>query len=177
MIDFMVLGAPRSATTWMANLLTTDTTICFHDPLLEYTRAFLDQMVIPGKRIGISCTSSLMWPEWLAKHPARKIILYRDPAEVNESLERLGLAAIDPELFRNAVQAQPNDVWMYKWDSVFRGQQAEEICKRLHVPFCAYRHFELSKMNVQPQMNRLPLDPSAVKELVDRFIEISGVKK
>ena len=31
-LDFAVLALPRSGTTWLANLLTTDTTLCRHDP-------------------------------------------------------------------------------------------------------------------------------------------------
>ena len=33
MIDFMVIGLPRTGTTWASNWLTTDSTQCYHDPL------------------------------------------------------------------------------------------------------------------------------------------------
>ena len=33
----MVIGLPRSRTTWMANWLTTTDTLCLHDPLANYT--------------------------------------------------------------------------------------------------------------------------------------------
>lgn len=173
MIDFMVLGGPRSATTWVANLLTTDNTLCMHDPLLEYTRAYLDQIVIPGKRLGISCTSSLLFPEWLAKHPAKKIILWRDPRDINLALERLGLTPIDPHKHAARINLLPG-VRVYHWESVFKGADAQVICKYLGVPFCAHRHNELRAMNIQPQLNRLPLNKEAVRELSARVSLLLG---
>lgn len=167
MIDFMVLGGPRSATTWAANLLTTDNTLCMHDPLLEYTRAYLDQIVIPGKKLGISCTSSLLFPEWLATHPAKKIILWREPREINVALGRLGLTPIDPPKHTARINVLPS-VHVYHWESVFHGATAQQICKYLGVPFCPHRHNELRTMNIQPQLNRLPLGKEAVQELSSR---------
>lgn len=174
MIDFMVLGGPRSATTWVANLLTTDNTLCMHDPLLEYTRSYLDQIVIPGKKLGISCTSSLMWPEWLNVHPAKKIILYRNPDEINIALERLGLTKLDPRKHYDRLKMLPG-VHIYHWESVFSGATAQAICKYLGVPFCPHRHNELRAMNIQPQLNRLPLSKEAALELVRRLGEIVGL--
>lgn len=170
MIDFMVLGGPRSATTWVANLLTTDDTLCMHDPLLEYTRAYLDQIVIPGKKLGISCTASLLFPEWLVKHPAKKIILWREPREINVALERLGLTPINPGKHAARVNILEG-VHVYYWESVFNGGTAQQICKYLGVPFCPHRHNELRAMNIQPQLNRLPLSKDAVRELSARVSE------
>lgn len=173
MIDFMVLGGPRSATTWVANLLTTDNTLCMHDPLLQYTRAYLDQIVIPGKKLGISCTSSLMWPEWLNLHPAKKIILWRHPDDINLALERLGLTKLDPYKHCERINALKG-VRLYHWEQVFNGATAQEICKYLGVPFCPHRHNELRSMNIQPQLNRLPLHKNAVLELSARVTELLG---
>lgn len=167
MIDFMVLGGPRSATTWVANLLTTDNTLCMHDPLLEYTRSYLDQIVIPGKKLGISCTSSLMWPEWLNVHPAKKIILWRHPDDINLALERLGLTKLDAYKHAQRIGALKS-VRIYHWESVFNGADASAICRYLGVPFCPHRHNELRSMNIQPQLNRLPLTKEAVRELSAR---------
>lgn len=171
MIDFMVLGAPRSATTWMANLLTTDTTLCMHDPLLEHTRAWLDQLWIPGKKLGISCTASLLWPEWVNSHPAKKIILWREPEEINAALDKLGLMRLDARRHMAAID-QVKNVWVYQWDCVFQTSTADEICKRLGVPFCPHRYNELRNMNIQPQLNRLPLGQDAVRELSARITEL-----
>ena len=144
MISFMVLGSQRSATTWLANLLNTDTTLCVHDPLLEYKIGDLDRSIIPGKRFGISCTASLLYPEWVNKHPAKKVLIYREPDEVNLSLAAAGMPEIGVEaqfaLF-DKVKAP-----IFHWRHVFSTHGAEEICGLLDVPFCKYRHYELRKI-------------------------------
>ena len=48
-IEFMVLSAPRSASTWAANWLTTEKTLCLHDPVLEHYPEDLDR--IPCDRV------------------------------------------------------------------------------------------------------------------------------
>ena len=93
MIEFMVIGYPRSCTAWMSNWLTTDTTHCIHDPLFQYHYDELDG-IESKKMLGISCTGIVMFKEWLVKHPARKLIIHRDINDVNESLRRIGLDAI-----------------------------------------------------------------------------------
>ena len=91
----MVLGGPRSGTTWAANWLTTDTTFCLHDPLLEYTVRQLNNRHIPNRRLGISCTASILFPEWVNAQKCPKIFLYRDIEEINQSLARLGLVELE----------------------------------------------------------------------------------
>ena len=168
MISFMVLAGPRSATTWMANLLTTDTTLCLHDPLLEHTSVQLDQVNIPGRRIGISCTAALLWPEWLRAHRAKKVILWRNPQEINASLRELGLRELDPAKHCMRVHGLPG-VRLYPWDSVFKWHSAQSIADHLEVPLDRWRFEELRKMNIQPQFSRIPLGKEAVRELVRRL--------
>ncbi len=174
MINFMVLGGPRSATTWAANWLTTDSTFCFHDPLLEYTKRSLDVITIPGKELGIACTSTLLFPEWFLKHPARKIILYRDPAEVNRGLEALGLPVLDVPAHNARVKtAIEAGITVWHWEAVFDKAYAPKIWAHLlpHIPFDAYRHDLLAGMNVQPHFRRLPVSKDAVMDLVQRTRE------
>ena len=174
MISFMVLGGPRSATTWAANWLTTDGTMCLHDPLLEYTRHSLDAMTIPDKEIGISCTSTLLFPEWFLKHPARKILLYREPEEINRGLEALGLPVLDvPAHNARMVVASNVKISIWGWRSLFERETAREIWKQLlpHRPFDDYRHDLLVSMNVQPHWRRLPVGKEAVADLIQRTRE------
>jgi hypothetical protein len=163
MLSFMLLGGPRSATTWMANLLTTDTTWCIHDPFLEYTLDQTTQLYVPGKRIGIACTASILHPEWVNQQRIPKIILYRDPLEINESLRQLGM--IELETTKHHTRLQTIRAPMYKWDEVFKEHVARDICERFGVPFDSYRFRELVKMNIQPQWNRLPVAKEALIEL------------
>lgn len=174
MIKFMVLGGARCATTWAANWLTTDTTYCFHDPLLEYTRRTLDMVTIPERELGISCTSTLLFPDWYLKHPARKILLYREPEHMNRSLEQLGLPVLDiPAHNARVNEAMKSGIKVYYWESIFEKTTAREIWKHLlpHIPFDDYRHDLLTNMNVQPRFRSLPVSREAVIELLERTKE------
>lgn len=170
MISFMVLGTPRSATTWLANLLTADDTICLHDPLLEHTTAQLDVMVIPGKRMGIADTAALTARDWIVAHPAKKIVLWRDVQEVNKSLGALGFRTLDPVSLRGLAFEVPR-AKIYHWQAVFHPRYAEEICDFFGVRWDIYRFMELVKMNIQPHFSRLPVDPAAARDLVRRLYE------
>jgi hypothetical protein len=162
-LSFMVLGGPRSATTWMANLLTTDHTWCIHDPFLEYTLDQVTQLYVPEKRIGISCTASILHPEWVNVQRCPKIILYRDPDEINASLRQLGM--IELEITKHNIRMHGIKAPMYRWENVFKQHVAKDICDRFSVPFDIYRFRELVKMNIQPQWNRLPVGKEALVQL------------
>jgi hypothetical protein len=171
-ISFMVLGGPRSATTWMANLLTTDQTLCLHDPLLEHTMEHLERMRVPGKRIGISDSAALLWSrtQWFIMHPSKKIVLWREPEEINASIRQLGLREIEGDKHKARVDDLKN-VPVYPWKSVFKASVAYEICRYFEVPFCPYRFEELKKMNIQPQFSQIPVAREAAQELVRRLAE------
>lgn len=171
MISFMVLGGPRSGTTWLANLLTTDTTLCLHDPLLEYKSTVLDNMVIPGVRVGIADTSALLYSDWLGQHRAKKVVLWRAPEEFNLSLRALGLAEVEPSAHAKRIATLPKGIKVYPWTGIFNWRTAREICVHFDVPFNRWRFEELVNMNVQPQFSRLPVGKEAAQELVRRFIE------
>ena len=173
-LSFMVLGGPRSATTWAANWLTTDTTFCLHDPLLEYTRRQLDVMTIPDKLIGIACTSSILFPEWVLKHPAKKIMLYRPVEEINYSLETLGLPTLDAYAhFKRMKVLMDKGIEPIFWQSLFDREVAAKVWKTLiGTPFDSYRHDLLIQFNVQPQFRNLPVSKEAVTDLVKRTAEV-----
>lgn len=146
-LDFIVVSLPRSCSTWTANWLTTDQSICWHDATGYALPPDLDEMPSEKQYRGISCTGAWMWDEWFENHPARKLILERDTNEINESLEALGLPPMPEyyldrfarlkgrrihfsELFTN-----PKGIW-------------EHLLPDL--PFDTERHTELAKMNIQP---------------------------
>ena len=167
-ISFMVVGGPRSATTWVANLLTTDTTLCLHDPLLEHTSKQLENAHFPGKRVGIADTSAIMWPEWIAVHPAKKVVLWREVSEINVSLRALGLPEMDAVSHYRRL-SMLSHIPVLPWQAVFTPLGAMRLCKLLDVPFDRYRFEELVKMNIQPQFSRLPVSKEAAQELVRRI--------
>ena len=49
----------------------------------------------------------------------------------------------------------------YEWS----GESLRHMAERFDVPFDTYRFRELTKMNIQPQWNRLPVAKEALMEL------------
>lgn len=157
----MVIAAPRSATTWISNWLTTDTTLCLHDPLWTTHYSDLDAIASP-KMLGIACTGIALFPEWVNAHPARKIILRRDPKEIDASMERIGLTPISAAW--EGVLDQIRGVHI-DWRDVFeRPKHIYEFL--LDRPFDAERHAALREINMQPAFAKLSIDRSATSRLI-----------
>lgn len=136
----MLLAAPRSGTAWAANWLTTDTSLCLHDPMFKHTHAELDAR--PGERtLGIACTVSALLE--INQHPARKVILHRDPAEVRASMAILGIRGDYDFHALDRVEGQHHD-----WMDLFNNPKPlyEYLLER---PFDEERHDLLRRLNVQ----------------------------
>jgi hypothetical protein len=142
MIEFMLLAAPRSATAWASNWLTTDRSLCLHDPLNRWTLEELDQRWFKRRILGIACTVSALLPH-INAHAARKVVLHRTPQDVHESMDRLHIrgsydfAALDKVDGRH-----------YDWQQLFE-DPAPIYEYLLRYPFDAERHEELRSLNVQ----------------------------
>lgn len=171
MINFMVLGGPRSATTWAANWLTTDTSICLHDPLLEYTPSTLHRMTFPGgRRFGISCTASTLYPDWVNMQQCPKVVLTRDVNEINVSLRNLGMVELIPARHHARLAAIKKAMFVpYEW--IFVPTAAEIISKHLGVPWDPARHDLLKQMRVEPMWRHLNVGKDASMQLVRRINE------
>lgn len=168
MIDFMVVALPRSGTTWAANWLTTDKTICLHDEMAYRTYSVLEKEYKTNKKLGLSDTGLFAYQDKLNKHPAKKVILHRDIKEINKSLDELGLKPIpDITKFLDNIDglhvhytdlfSNPEPIWNYLIGTEFDKE----------------RHDVLKQMQVQPEFAALaPVDKEAVMRY---FIEIEGV--
>lgn len=161
MIEFIVVGLPRSGTAWAANWLTTDTTHCIHDPLARYHHTDLDR-IASSKRLGVSCTGLWQFPDWLNQHPAKKVILHRDRAEVARSLGRLGFADL-PFPALDAIAGMHVN-WRDLWDD------PEPIWEHLiGTPFDAERHQLLRELNVQVDFDRVTVDRTVAARYLGKF--------
>jgi len=163
----MVIGLPRSATTWAANWLTTAETFCAHDPLWETHYEDLDEIIstrAANRTPGIACTGLWRWVGWLNSHPARKLILHRDIAAVRASLRARGLPVPD----RSASAALDSiDGQHVPFDHLFDTDRAETLWSFLTdgLPFDGDRHRELAQMNIQPQFDRIRVNRSVARRL------------
>jgi hypothetical protein len=169
----MVLGGPRSATTWASNWLTTDTTHCIHDPLLLYTIPQLAQITIPDRKIGVSCTSLMLYPEFVNAQRCPKIILFRDIDEINTSLRRLGLVELGGMSHLARIDAVKG-AHLFQYEQLFEPKTARKIAEILGVPWDPYRHDLLRQMRIEPMWRHLDMGTQAVHDLVAKLIESRG---
>ena len=93
MIDFMVLALPRSGTAWIANLLTTDSSLCIHEAFMDISIDDLDNRPYDGM-LGIAETSAFTKVDEINQHSAKKLVIERPLNEVNESIAELGFKAM-----------------------------------------------------------------------------------
>jgi hypothetical protein len=93
MLDFMVLALPRSGTAWVANLLTTDTSLCIHEAFMDNSINDLDTRSYDGM-LGIAETSAFTKVDEINQHSAKKLVIERPFNEVNESIAKLGFKAM-----------------------------------------------------------------------------------
>jgi hypothetical protein len=162
MIEFMVLGLPRSGTTWAANWLTTDQSLCLHDPLNEYHYNDIDKIESYGRRLGVACTGLYLWTDWLNKHPARKVILHRPVGEIKYSLREHGihLKIFKPQLLHRI------EGFHVDWRDLFNNPKPiyEFLLKRKFDPL---RHEFLNTYNVQVDFNKTKKDMQLLNTLLN----------
>lgn len=162
MIEFMVIANPRCGTAWAANWLTTDTTHCIHDPIAKFTHLELDGLT-SAKRLGVACTGLGMFPEWLNSHPARKVILHRDPDDIAQSLDRLGFDMLPfPYLSKIEGMHVPwTDLWNKPWPIWHH---------LIGTPFDLGRHDFLKELNVQVDFDRVKVDRAVAQKYLGKFV-------
>lgn len=142
MIKFMLLAAPRSGTAWAANFLTTDATLCLHEPLARWNMEQLDG-IESGRTLGVACTALALFPGFVNAHPAKKVILHRDAKEVRASAKALGLNPIYDFAALDRI-----DGLHCHWRTLFT-DPARIFTYLLGKPFDAERHRELVSLNIQ----------------------------
>jgi hypothetical protein len=162
-MDFIVLGLPRSATTWLSVWLTTDRSLCLHDPFAE---SLPEHWPSDGRRFGISCTGAYLFPRWLAQQECPVAIIEREPAACDRSLHRIGLGDTGPLLnpLRNTEgrRCRFADLW--------NEDEAHDLWAFLlpGVPFDALRYRLLKDIQIQPHMGKWRFEPSVFEEMKRR---------
>lgn len=173
MIDFMIIGMPRSGTTWLSNLFNTGDFYCKHDPLYEMHYSEIDQKVGfagPYVKAGVSCTALWKWPEWVNEHPSRKLIVHRSLVEINASLDGLGLPRI-PTYTATHFDSIIGLHMPYEsiWDYDAMADAFEYLTDR---PLDINRYRELLRYNVQPNFGRIEVDKGAIKKLYNELASL-----
>lgn len=150
MLKRMVIGLPRSGTTWAANWLTDAGQVCAHDPLYhthysEWHRTY----------DAVSCTGISSWPDFVNAQKCPILILHRPWAEVEDALHRFDTGYngwLDPDAERQLLRLERRGVMVAHWRNLFNPEIAAKMWHHLDMPtkFDVRRHSELTRMNVQP---------------------------
>ena len=119
--------------------------------------------------LGISCTAIALLPEYVNKHPARKVILHRNLDEVNQSLIAIGSPALT-KIWEGALEQIIGR--HCDWREIF--DSPKDIYEYLlGLPFDEERHAELSKIEMQPDFDGLTINRTAVSGLFNQLRGIS----
>ena len=165
-LDFIVTGFPRSATTWASVWLNTQITHCVHDPLHHWHYTDFDQVL--GSELfttGISCTGVWHWVDWLNAHPAKKLVLHRGFSDVQNSLVAAGFPQM-PESDRHGLD-NVQGLHVHYAD-LFNKHTAEHIWNYLvPEPFDAKRHKELVASRIITRHDPKLLTTPLYKRLCD----------
>lgn len=162
MIDFMIVGLPRSGTAWLANWFTTERSICWHEPFWQRSLAELDDMKGAGL-FGIADTMLLlMSADELNRHPAKKLIVHRELGDVNFSLSKLGLPSMQDEHKWRLDEIGGYHITFQDLFNVERFRPAAEWL--LPIPFDTARYSLLKNLNIQ--------NAQAIKEAKAALLEM-----
>jgi hypothetical protein len=168
MIEFMVLSAPRSGSTWASNWLTTERTLCLHDPVLEHAPEDFDSIAC-DRRLGISCTATPLLPDFVNRHRARKLIVHRDIADINRSLEHCGMTRLE-SIWDGALDKLEG--LHVQHTALFNPAQARVIWRHLlGTEMDDRRHRLLTDMHIDPNFGRLRVVPARARAFVQRVRE------
>lgn len=162
MIDFAVFALPRSGTAWLANWLTTDRSLCLHDP---FAVSMPEHWESKG-RFGIACTGSYLFPKWLHTLDCPVAVIERDPLECNASLRANGLPENVMHLKR-ALDATDGRRWRFA--DLWNEDKARELWAFLlpAVKFDAQRYRLLRSLHVETKSRTADMDVLA--ELLERY--------
>lgn len=164
MIDFMVLGLPRSATTWLSVWLTSERSLCLHDP---FAQGLPEDWPCDHRQFGIACTGAYLFPKWLSQQSCPTAIIVRDVEDCDASLSRMGWGNTEGELRDAFAKAEGR---RFAFDALWIEDEARELWDFLlpRVPFDALRYRQLKDIQIQPHMGKWSFDLAVHTEMKRR---------
>lgn len=150
---YQILGWPRSRTAWLANYLTYNDSMCFHEgtAMLEQKRirtvneyrklfaSFLEHY----KHVGDANTFSLLKQKYVLPE-ARIVVIERNIEDVEKAIADLGFYAKIPEVIEypyndclhikyEDIDKRLGDIWEFCLPGVKRNMPRELLLRRLNV--------------------------------------------
>ena len=162
-IDFVVLGLPRSGTTWLANWLTTDRTLCLHDP---FSDGLPETWAGDERTFGISCTGAYMFPRWLGSLSCPVAVIERPVRDCDASAASIGFPSV--ESISGALASIDAPRW--KFEELWAEDRARALWDHLlpQIRFDSLRYRLLRRMQVQPYMPAWSYVPGVFEEMMRR---------
>jgi hypothetical protein len=155
---FLITGLPRSRTAWLSVLMSTGPAICYHDILGQVSdiedlpRLFQSDFY---KHVGIAdCGFGFFLGRILDTIKPRTLIVDRDPAEVAQSLHKLGFPRTNlPDLLHSSLlpfRDHPLVMWV-PFESLERKRVVQKVFWHLMPgePFDEVRYEHLAKMRIE----------------------------
>lgn len=163
-LDFIITGLPRSGTTWVSNWLTTDKSLCVHDPLnfahyedIESSPLLADENKRYVRR-GICCTAAYNFPEWVNGYRCQKAVITRDIAAVRKSFHKSEIGALDHYAEAKLALIKAPRI---KYEDLFNPMCAKVFWDHIMDPkdswleFDITRHMLLSQMKIEPIFDKI----------------------
>ena len=141
-MKFLIVGLPRSGTSWAANLMMANGEICIHDPL---AKIYPDELL--NMDVGAACTGMWLFPSIINEAKCPTVVIERDLESVNASLYEMGLPTIAPD---QAAMLGNVEGYRIKYKDLFNYDKANEMFAYLTGrELCMARHSLMCEMNVQ----------------------------
>lgn len=165
----MVISAPRSGSTWASNWLTTEKSLCIHDPIINYKYDEID-LIKSNKKLGVSCTALALADGFLNNHKSRKVILHRDIKEINKSLCSIGMTSLENSW--DGVLEKIKGIHA-EWTDIFNNPKYiyEYL---LELPFDEERHKILKEIHMQPFFEQIEINKEAIKKFMMEIVDCRG---
>lgn len=176
MLDFIIVGLPRSGTTWLANWLNTDTVYCAHDPLykLHYSDWHRENFGVDQNvnQMGVACTGVWRWPEWVNNHPARKIIMQRNISQVEYSMANAGMPKLPVNASEKLALIQGHSIL---FSDLFTIESLQSISDYLQISFNRKRSLELLNMTVNSDWQKKKRQSTTQPKLIDDLLRLGEI--
>ncbi len=162
MLDFYIIGQPRSGTTWLANLFTDDKNLCYHDSLSQLPFKQFNTLKKEGFKVGTAETGAFPYLQEINDSSAPKLIIHRSEEEIKASLgEDLKLPEVDLNRFQG-VHVIFEDIFdVRKMRIVYKYLVKRELNED--------RFNLLVNCQVNPKLDRIKLSKSALHSYIERL--------
>jgi len=146
MLKYIIVGLPRSGTTWLSHFLSIDECQCLHDP-----SAFFSKQEMSLFNGGLCDTGLWFDMDWCREKTRKLIVIERPIEDVNKSLTKLKFPLVTKYFYERFMKVKGLADYIIYFDSLFVSEdEAREFWEFVYpeIPFDKDRWKELSKIKI-----------------------------